>query len=115
MKFDPIYTLASLAIAALLAWGMYDMTDVEEHRVLVAVVTFVTLAVSAVCSIAVKMGEQRSLVTMRVTSVVFFFSFLVLNGIFTFFDFSESLYVILNALAFLIMLIVNRAVIKSKM
>ncbi len=115
MKFDPIYSLAALLIAALLAWGMYNMTGVEEHKALVAAISFLTMAVSAMCSIAIKVGEGRSLVVMRATSATFFLFFLFLNGIFTFFDFSEPLYVILNALAFLIMLIINRAVIKSKM
>ncbi len=115
MKFDPIYSLAAVLISALLAWGMYDMTQTEDLKVLLAIVSFVTLSASALCSIAVKVGEGRSLVVMRATSATFFFSFLVLNFIFTFFDFSESFYVILNALAFLMMLIINRAVIKSKM
>ena len=115
MRLDYFNTFIAIAISALLAWGTYSMTDTEELKIMVAIVSFITLATSAMCSIALKIGEQRSSVVIRATSGVFFFLLLILNGIFTFFDFSKPLYIILNALILLIMLIVNRSVAKSRM
>ncbi len=115
MKIDFFNAFIAIAISALLAWGLYAMTDIEALKILVGIGSFIALAGSSICSIAIKMGEQRSSIVIRATSGVFFFLLLLLNGIFTFFDFSEPLYIILNSLLLLIMLIINRSVTKSRM
>ena len=115
MKIDFINALVALAVSALLAWGAYSMTSVESLKTLVAIVSFVALAASSMCAIAIKTGEQRSSVVNRATSGAFFIFLIILNGAFTFFDFSRPLYVILNALTLLVMLLVNRSVARSGM
>ncbi len=115
MKFDFFNSLIALSISALLTWGAYSMTDTENLKSLVAVVTFITLGVSSICSIAIKLGEERSSIVNRATSAVFFFLLLIINMAFTFFDFSKPLYIIINGIVMLIMLIILRAVTNSKM
>ena len=115
MKIDFINAVVAIAVSALLAWGAYPMTSVDDLKTLVAVVSFVALAASSLCAIAIKTGKQRSSIVVRATSGAFFVFLVILNGVFTFFDFSKPLYVILNALTLLVMLLVNRSVAKSGM
>lgn len=115
MKIDFINLLVVICASALLAWGGYSMTETEGLKLLVAAVSFITLCVSGSCVIAVRFGEHRSSVVIRVTSGVFFVFLMFMNGVFTFFDFSKPLYIILNAIVLLVLLLVNRSVARSGM
>lgn len=115
MRIDFINFLIAIGIAALLAWGGYSMTKVDDLKAYVALVSFVTICTSGVLTIAMGFEEKRSTVVVRATSGAFFLIFILLNGIFTFFDFSKPLYIILNVLLLLLQLIIIKGVVKSKM
>lgn len=115
MKIDILNTLIVAAVAGLLAWGGYTMTDVSELKIYVAVVTFLTLFTSGMFSVGMKTAKPRSAMVIRFTSGAFFLLFCVINLVFTFFDFSKPLYIIINAIALLLLLIIAKSVTKSGM
>ncbi len=115
MKIDFIYTIVATAVSALIAWGLYEMTDYGNLKIYVAIVSFISLSFAGVCSLGLRIGEDRSLTVIRFTSGAFFFVSLLMNFIFTFFDFSIPFYIILNAILLLTMLVIIRSVAKSGM
>lgn len=44
MKIDFFNAFIAIAISALLAWGLYAMTDIEALKILVGIGSFVALA-----------------------------------------------------------------------
>ncbi len=115
MKIDYIYSACIAGISAMLAWGAYELQSAENLQIITAIVTFLALTISGICSFALKAGEERSSIMARVASAVIFFFMIALNFVFAFFDYSIPLYIILNAITLIILLIANRSIIKTNM
>ncbi len=114
MKIDYINALMALAVSALLAGGCYSLSQ-ESLKATSAVVTFITLAITGITAMAVKAGEERSSIVIRSTAGFTFCCFLVENYAFSFCNYSQTFYIILNCIAALIFLTVCRVITKSGM
>jgi hypothetical protein len=113
MKIDFVKTIIALGISALIAYGFYSFHKSENSNLLV-LVSFIELFLCSFFILGVKFALNRTTTNIRVVSSVFFTLFLILNIGFSFFDFSQQSYIIVNGLFFLTGVLIVYSIFKAK-
>ena len=115
MKFDFVNSLIAVAISALLAYAFYEICDYERVQWVITIGAFITIAFPALFAMGISAKEQRGSIMLKTLSYVFFVMECVANGIFVFFDFQISAYVIVNGLFLLLYLLLYNSMYKKHM
>lgn len=115
MKIKVIPTILSVAISALIAYGLFSWCHHEDHRLLVAIFGGVSMLATIWGTMGFSLDESRMSVNIKITSAVFAFILLISNIVFCCLDsFSQPLYIIVNAALLLIWFVIVYAVSQSK-
>jgi len=97
MNINVVQTIIAIAVSALIAFGLYTVSDVLRGAG-----SFLFLAVALVLAVGVSFEQSRATTNIRVVSGIFFAVALLSNMIFSFVSFSVTSYVIFHGIIFLI-------------
>ena len=107
MKLNVIPCIIAIAVCALIVFGMYTWCRMEEMRLLVTIVSAISLLLTFGTMLAVTFPSSRTSINIKVTSGIFAGLFLITNIVFCCLStFSQPLYIILNGFLLLIWLLV---------
>ena len=115
MKLDIVKSLIAVAISALLAYACYEICDYERLQWVIAVGSFVSIGIPMMLALGVSSQQERSSVMLKTLSWVLLLIEIVSNGVFSFFDFSIPVYVIVNGLILLIFALTYNSIYRTKM
>jgi len=113
MRIDYIKTLISLAVSALIAYGFYSFHHSENSQLLIWT-SFVELFISGFFVLGLRFELNRTTTNVRVVSIIYFLVLLITNIIFSFFSFSQQLFIIINGLIVLTGVLIVYLLIKAK-
>ena len=115
MKLDIVKSLIAVAISALLAYACYEICDCERLQWVIAVGSFVSIGIPMMLALGVSSQQERSSVMLKTLSWVLLLIEIVSNGVFSFFDFSIPVYIIVNGLILLIFALTYNSIYRTKM
>lgn len=113
MKLSVIYTIFSVALSALLGYGSYSLCD-SDNRLLIAIGTFVMLAVISIVNFALKLPEGRTVVMLRIVAGIFLTIALVSSLIFSLITSGNATYIITNGFIMLVFLMIIVGIAREK-
>ncbi|MBE6174244.1 MAG: hypothetical protein E7147_01690 [Rikenellaceae bacterium] len=114
MKVDVVKSLIVVLLVALIAYGLYAVSEYDTVRGWLTGVSAAVLAVTGVLTFGVSFEGERSSVMFKVLSGIMFFVFLFANLIFAFFEFGLPLYIILNGVLFLVYALTAVSIVRTK-
>lgn len=101
MKLDFTKTIIAIAVSGLIAYSFYSFSS-TENKELLTYGSFVFLMLSLTLSIASDFKLPRTTTLIRTISIIFFAVALLSNLVFSFMNFKEATYIIVNGILFLI-------------
>ncbi|MBQ5992737.1 MAG: hypothetical protein IJL57_00175 [Bacteroidales bacterium] len=114
MKVNALYSIIAVAIAALIAYGIYSFCR-SENELLMAIGSFLFIGFPLFLAMGVSSPAKRSSANMKVLAVVFFLLMLALNILFACLShFSTPLYIITNGIAVLVFFIIYHSIYSTK-
>ena len=90
MKLDVVKSLIAVAISVLLAYTCYEICNYEHVQRVIAVGSFITIAIPILLALGVSSQSERSSVMLKALSWIFLLIELISNGVFVFFDIKYS-------------------------
>ena len=113
MKVDPIKLIISLALSAIIAYGLYHFNRGDFSLVL-TIGSFIFLGILSGTISGVGLTNRRASTNVKVLAGVFYPLALVVNIIFMFVNFTVPIYVIVNGLFLLIFISLAYSIGKAK-
>lgn len=114
MKLDWIKSLIVVCLTALIAYGFYEFANEESNKLLLSIGSFLLISITAIFSFGVNLNEPRIGMMFKTLSIVWFFLVIVENFIFSFFNFSIPLYIILNGTTILLYAIIAVSIYRTQ-
>ena len=115
MKIDFIKTIIAIGISALLAYACYEICDFEKVRTIITAGAFITIFIPCQLSIGMTSDKERGGIMIKTLSWIILFIEVVANLVFSFFDFSIPVYIILNGILLLIYALIANSIYRTKM
>lgn len=106
MKLNLVKSIISILISALIAWGLYELSNYESKRLILAITSGVALSIGLIISFAGTFENMRYGVSIRLMMGIYSIIALILNFVFAFYDFSATVYFISNGLLLLIVVLI---------
>ncbi len=114
MKVNTLYSIIAVAIAALIAYGIYSFCR-SENEVILAIGSFLFIGFPLFLEMGVSSPAKRSSANMKVLAVVFFLIALVVNILFACLShFSTPLYIIINGITVLVFFLIYHSIYSTK-
>lgn len=113
MKLKFVPALIALAMAALIAFGMYSFT-IGLNKELIGLGSFLFVAVTLISAIGVSYDYKRTGTNVRALAMVFFFIALISNIGFVYFPFSQVAYIITNGILLLVFILISYYIVGAK-
>jgi len=101
MKANPVTTLITLALCLLISYAFYTFNNNVLKEVLSAG-SFILLFTTLFFSIGARFSYYRTGINVRTTSLIFFVTFFVSNLVFSFLNFTQGAYIVVNGIALLL-------------
>lgn len=111
MKINFIPALIAIAIAALIAYGMYSLSD-SENKNLLGCGSFILAAGTLLTAFGLSFEKARTGANVRTLAVLFFTITLGSNVAFSFVEFTPPVYVITSGILFLLFILVSYFIVK---
>ncbi|KGO85258.1 hypothetical protein Q765_17345 [Flavobacterium rivuli WB 3.3-2 = DSM 21788] len=105
MKFNPVTTAIAIALGALIAYGFYSFND-NALKVLLSLGSFLILSICLVFTIGGSYSYYSTNVNVRSTSLLFFTVAFISHFIFSFTQFSASVYIVTHGILLLLYVLV---------
>jgi hypothetical protein len=109
MKVHPVNLLVALVISGLLTYGIVSVNGLP-YPGLIGVGAFVTLASTLVTAIGLQFENPRAGVNVRLVSLLFFAGLLLFHAAAAFLTPSQTVYVIVTGIAFMVYVLIANAV-----
>lgn len=113
MKLKIIPIIISIGISALIAYGFYNFHNSINKEVL-SYGSFIFLLITLMCSIGINFETKGTSTNIKTVSIIFFSISLISNLVFSYFDYSIPLYIIVNGILFLIFALIFNSIYKLK-
>ena len=113
MKLNFIPTIIAIAISGLISYGFYSFHN-SNNKLLLSIGSFTFLALTLIFTIGATFDLSRTKINIRTVSALFFGTSLVSNLVFSFFEFTKPIYVIVNGILLLAYLLVIYSIQKLK-
>lgn len=113
MRVNILNSIIAFALAALLAYSCYCISDYESVRLIVAVGSFVAIGIPLLMALGLKSKDERGSVLLGVVSWLVSAVQIGVNFVFAFFEFSVPFYIILNGLILIIFLLIYSGLYKQ--
>ncbi|MCW2260124.1 MULTISPECIES: hypothetical protein [Sphingobacterium] len=112
MKIDLVKTIIAVAVSSLIAYG-FNMFSVSFNKDLLTFGSLLFLIITLTFTIGIRFDLPRTTSLIRTISIIFFAIAFFSNLTFSFTDFKEASYIIVNGILFLIFVLsvysINRA------
>ena len=110
MKVNALYSIIAVAIAALIAYGVYSFSR-SENEVLLAIGSFMFVGFPLFLAMGISSPAKRSSANMKVIAVVSFIIALIVNILFACLShFSTPLYIIVNGITALVFFLIYHSI-----
>lgn len=113
MKIDFIKTIISIAVSGLTAYGFFAF-NTSTNKDLLTFGSLIFLIITLTMTIGVSLKLPRTTSLIRTASAIFFAIALISNVVFSFLDFKEATYIIVNGILFLIYGLITYSIGKAK-
>jgi len=113
MKIDFIKTIIAIALSGLVAYGLFTF-NTSPNKDLLTFGSLIFLITTLTFTIGVSFNLPRTTSLIRTVSVIFFIIALLVNIAFSFIDFKEATYIIVNGILFLIYGLISYSIGKAK-
>lgn len=113
MKIHATNLLIAAVICALLTYGIMSI-EANTMKAATGVGTFISLASTLALAIGVSFDNARTGTNMRVVAMLFFAGSLILNALFAFAGFSQTIYIIACGILFLVYVLVANALFAAR-
>lgn len=114
VRFDVIRTIIAFIIGILVGWIFFEYGNKDKSN---NIYLGLSSGILTMIDLAIIMGLKetcRSVTSARVTSGIFLCLILIVDIVFSFFNFSHPLFVIINLVLFLIGLLIVVSILKVK-
>ncbi len=114
MKVNAPYSIIAVAIAALIAYGVYSFSR-SENEVLLAIGSFLFVGFPLFLAMGISSPAKRSSANIKVLALVFFLIALAVNILFACLShFSTPLYIIINGITVLVFFLIYHSIHSTK-
>lgn len=113
MKVNLVKSVIAIGVCGLIAFGFYRFYSFES-KMLLGLGCFLFTASTMLWAIAIRFKFQRTTTMVRAASGIFFLIALLSNFLFSCFEFSAPLYVIVNGILILIYVLIVYTISKAK-
>lgn len=113
MKLNIIPTIISIGISVLIAYGFYNFHNSLNKDVL-TYGSFILSLITLICSLGINFETPRTTINIKTISIIFFVMFLISNFIFSYFDLSAPIYIIVNGILFMIFALIFNSIYKAR-
>lgn len=113
MKINLIKLIIAIFISVLICHRFYSCAH-PDKSLLLTIDSYITLSGTMLGSIGIDFEDRRNGINIRLVSSIFFVIFLILGVIFSCFEFSNPLYVIINGLLLLIYIHITYSIYKVR-
>jgi hypothetical protein len=113
MKINFVRALIAIGIAALIAYAFYTYYE-GKNNLLLTSGSFISLSITLLWVLSIDLKQPRTTTVVRTVSGVFFTLFLITNVLFSFFNFENSVYVIVNGITFLLYVLISYSIARGK-
>jgi len=112
MKIDWIYFVASLCVAAMLAWGGYALGQTQTQQICLCATVGITCTVASLFLFAFRYSDTRKGTMAKVAMGTYLSIDIVMNFIYSFFEFSVASFIIPNVLLLVLFTLIAVAVLR---
>jgi hypothetical protein len=112
MKLHAVNFMIAVAVSALIAYGLWSLDGPLKN--FVAVGAFVFLAGTLVPCMGIEHEQARNAANLRIVCLLFFAIGVVLNVAFSFVGASQTVYILVCAIAFLIYVFLANAIYNAR-
>lgn len=110
MKIDWIYFAASLCVAAMLAWGGYALGQMQTQQICLCATVGVTSTIALLFLFAFRYPDTRKGTMAKVAMGTYLGIDIVMNFIYSFFEFSIAGFIIPNMLLLVLFTLIAVAI-----
>jgi hypothetical protein len=97
MKINTIKVIIAICVSGLIAYGFYSFHK-TDNKLLLSLGSFVFLSLTLLFTLSISFSLSRTTTMIRTVSGIFFAIAFVSNLLFSFFNFSTPIYVIINGI-----------------
>lgn len=113
MRINLIKLIIAVFISMLICYGFYSFAH-SEKNILLVIGSFITLSGAMTVTIGLDFEDKRNGINIRLVSGIFSVIFLISGIVFSCFEFSNPLYVIINGLLLLIYILITYSIYKVR-
>jgi hypothetical protein len=113
MKINYIKTIIAIFISLLIAYGFHSFYQ-TENKFILSIGSFLFLSITLIYITGISFVDTRTTTNVRAISTLFFAFAFLSNFVFSFFDFSIPIYIIVMGIAILIHALITYSIIKVK-
>lgn len=113
MKVNFIKTIIAICVSGLIAYGFYSFHK-TDNKLLLSIGSFTFLSLTLLFTLSITFSLPRTTTMVRTVSGIFFIVAFVSNLIFSFFNFSTPIYVIINGIALMIYALIAYTISRAK-
>lgn len=114
MNINPVNLLAALIVSALLSFGIYSIDNAEPLKMLFTFGSLLFFASTLCLAIGCTFTSTRAGVNIKIVAMIFFILALLFNLLWAIFGFSQTSYIIVGGILFLIYIVVANGVYKAQ-
>lgn len=97
MKINSIKAIIAICVSGLISYGFYSFHK-TDNKLLLSLGGFLFLSMTLLFTLSISFSLSRTTTMIRTVSGIFFAIAFVSNLLFSFFDFSTPIYVIINGI-----------------
>ena len=98
MKINSIKAIIAICVSGLIAYGFYSFHKTDS-KLLLSLGSFLFLSLTLLFTLSISFSLSRTTTMIRTVSGIFFVLAFVSNLLFSFFNFSTPIYIIINGIA----------------
>lgn len=113
MKINSIKAIIAICVSGLIAYGFYSFHK-TDNKLLLSVGSFVFLSLTLLFTLSISFSLSRTTTMIRTVSGIFFAIAFISNLLFSFFNFSTPIYVIINGIALMTYALIAYSISRAK-
>jgi hypothetical protein len=113
MKINTIKAIIAICVSGLIAYGFYSFHK-TDNKLLLSLGSFVFLSLTLLFTLSISFSLSRTTTMIRTVSGIFFAIAFVSNLLFSFFNFSTPIYVIINGIVIMAYALIAYSISRAK-
>ncbi len=113
MKINFIKTIIAICVSGLISYGFYSFHE-TDNKLLLSIGSLVLLSLTLLFTLSISFSLPRTTTMIRTVSGIFFAIVFVSNLLFSFFNFSTPIYLIINGIAIMAYALIAYSISRAK-